>query len=141
MTATTVRKNCAMLISKADCIAWDYNYIVFKALGCFWSFLKLYSNRTFMCTITLKGEISNWDAIAYCKTEQFRSKGQIASEVSSKKNTLTVDTDDCTFNCNNADGHSQTGNRKKLASRIQKTSWRTKATRSALRLCLHTVAY
>ena len=58
-----------------------------------------------------------------------------------KKNTLTVDTNDRTFNCNNADWHSQTGNRKKLASRIHKTSWRTKATRSALRLCLHTVTY
>ena len=74
-----------------------------------------------MCTVTLKGEISNRDAIAYCKTEQFRSKGKLQVEFPAKKNTPTVDTDDCTFNCNNADGHSQTGNCKKLASRIQKT--------------------
>ena len=77
-----------MFISKADCIAWDYNYIVSKALGCFWSFMKLYMHtqiETFMYAITLKGEISNWNAIVYRKTEQFRSKGQNTSKVSSKK--------------------------------------------------------
>ena len=58
-----------------------------------------------------------------------------------KKHPLTVDTDTQTFNGDNADRHSQTGNRKISASKIQKTSWRTKATRSALRLCLHTIAY
>ena len=31
-----------------------------------------------------------------------------------KRNTLTVDTNDQTFNCDNADGHSKTGNRKKV---------------------------
>ena len=48
-------------------------------------------------------------------------KVKLQVEFPAKKNTLTVDTDDRTFNCNNADGHSQTGNCKKLASRIQKT--------------------
>ena len=48
-------------------------------------------------------------------------KVKLQVEFPAKKNTPTVDTDDRTFNCNNADGHSQTGNCKKLASRIQKT--------------------
>ena len=101
-----------------DCIAWDYILFskVLDVSEVFWNFTQI---ETFMCTVTLKGKIS---------------KGHITSRVSSKKKTLTVDTDDRTFNCNNADGHSQTGNCKKLASRIQKTDWRTKATRSALRL-------
>ena len=42
---------------------------------------------------------------------------------------------------NNDNGHSQVGTRKKWASRIRKTSRRTKATRSTLRLCLLTVTY
>ena len=43
-----------------------------------------------------------------------------------------VDTDDQQFNQDKADGHFQTGNPKKI-----KTSRRTKAMRSALRLCSH----
>ena len=67
-----------------DCIAWDY--ILFsKLLDVSEVFCNFTQIETFMCTITLKGEISNWDAIAYCKTEQFRSKGRITSRVSSKK--------------------------------------------------------
>ena len=58
-----------------------------------------------------KGEISN-----YCvsRKQQFRSRGQITSKVSSEKNTKhPVDTDDEQFNQDKADGHLQTGNRKK----------------------------
>ena len=39
-----------------------------------------------------------------------------------KKHPLTVDTNTQTFNWDNADRHSQTGNRKISASKIQKTS-------------------
>ena len=35
-----------------------------------------------------------------------------------RNNTLTVDTDDQKFNCNNDDGHSQTGNRKKNVGKL-----------------------
>ena len=67
-----------------DCIAWDYILFskVLDVSEVFWNFTQI---ETFMCTVTLKGEISNWDAIVYCKTEQFRSKGQITSRVSSEK--------------------------------------------------------
>ena len=49
---------------------------------------------------------------------------QLQVKLPVKKKTLTVDTDEQTFTCDNANGHSQTGNRKELASRIiiQKTS-------------------
>ena len=59
-----------------------------------------------------KGKISN-----YCvsRKQQFRSRGQITSKVSSEKNTKhPVDTDDEQFNQDKADGHLQTGNRKKI---------------------------
>ena len=46
--------------------------------------------------------------------QQFKSRGQITFQVSSEKNTLTEDTDDQTFNCDNVNQHSQTGNLKKI---------------------------
>ena len=57
-----------------------------------------------------------------------------------RNNTLTVDTNDQKFNCYNAKGHSQTRNRIKCwQMEFERQTVRTKATRSALRLCLHTV--
>ena len=49
-------------------------------------------------------------------------------------NTLTVDTDDQKFNCDNADGHLQMGNRKKKmsASWIRKTSSKNKGNKKRL---------
>ena len=49
------------------------------------------------------------------------------------KNTLTIDTDDQKFNCDNANGHSQTGNWKKIsASWIWKTSHKNKSNEKRL---------
>ena len=49
------------------------------------------------------------------RKQQFQSRGQITSKASSeKKHPQTVDTDNQTFNCNNANGHSQTGNQKNI---------------------------
>ena len=58
------------------------------------------------------------------------------------KNDPDGDTDKQTFNCDNADRHSQTWQSKKLACKLQnsKDKQKNKTTRSALRLCLHTVA-
>ena len=52
-----------------DCIAWDYILFskVLDVSEVFWNFTQI---ETFMCTVTLKGEIS---------------KGHITSRVSSKK--------------------------------------------------------
>ena len=68
--------------------------------------------------------------------QQFRYK-----QCFQRNNTLTVDTNGQKFNCDNADGHSQTGNQKKKCRQVEfkRQAVRTKATRSALRLCLHTV--
>ena len=58
-------------------------------------------------------------------------KVKLQVEFPAKKKTLTVDTDDRTFNCNNADGHSQTGN---WQVEFKRQTEEQKATRSALRL-------
>ena len=144
MTATTVRKNCSMFMSKADCIAWDY--ILFSKLldvsKVFWSFTRILKSKL-LCgqsCWSVKYQTEMQSRIA--KLSNSGQKVKLQVQFPAKKTPwLYVDTDDRTFNCDNADGHSQTGNWKKLARRIQKTSWRTKATRSALRLCLHTFVY
>ena len=59
------------------------------------------------------------------KSEQNEASGRGArpQNIYSSANTLTADTDDQKFNCDNADGHSQTNNRKKMSgSWIRKTS-------------------
>ena len=72
----------------------------------------------------------------YCKNSNSSPRGEITRKVSSeKKHPETVDTDNQTFNCDNADGHSQTGNQKNIGK------YNSKATGSAARLCLHTVTY
>ena len=94
----------------------------FKVLGGFW---HVYSNWNFYVRNHIpwkaKGEISNWDAFVYTYHKNSNSGQEdklqaelITSKVSSKKNTLTLDTNEQTFNRDNADEHSQTGNRKKI---------------------------
>ena len=119
-------------------------YIAFKALNLlevsevFWSFICIFKSNLYVhnhVSQKAKGEISNRDAIPNRET---------AIQVQAMfptKNTLTIDTDDQKFNCDNANGHSQTGNRKKKYRQVEfkRQAIRTKAIRSASRLCLHTV--
>ena len=97
-----VMKTCAMLISKADCIARD-KILFSKRLDVSEVF------ETFMQAITShkkQGEISNGDAIAYRENSNSSQEVKLQSKVASeKKNAQTVDTDNQTFNCDNADGH------------------------------------
>ena len=123
-------------VSKADCIARDYIYCFQRseALRGFWSLLKLYMYiqiETFMYTIMshekrrakYQTEMLSWIA-----KQQFRYK-----QCFQQKNTLTIDTDDQKFNCDNANGHSQTGNWKKIsASWIWKTSHKNKSNEKRL---------
>ena len=107
-------------VSKADCIAWDY--ILLSKLWGSWRFLKfsealyVYSKQNFYVhnhvSQKAKGEISNWDIIPNRET---------AIQVQAMfptKNTLTIDNDDQKFNCDNANGHSQTGNWKKYIGKL-----------------------
>ena len=53
--------------------------------------------------------------MAYREKGNSSQKVKLQSKVASeKKHPQTVDTDNQTFNCDNADGHSQTGNRKNI---------------------------
>ena len=110
-------------VSKEDSIA--RHYILLSKLRSSWRFLKfsealyVYSNRNFYVrnhvSQKANGEISNWDAIA---NREIAMNIQVPAN-----NTLTADTDDQKFNRDNADGQSQTGNRKKMSGRwIRKTS-------------------
>ena len=138
--------NCNSLPTKCKlkwmCLRfWFFEIVLHETIYCFqrsWMFLKF--SETLLKSKLLCAQ-SRWRAkyqtemqSCIAKLSNSGQKVKLQVEFPAKKNTLTVDTDDRTFNCNNADGHSQTGNCKKLASRIQKTGWRTKATRSALRL-------
>ena len=97
--------------------------IVFKALGRFGSFLNLYMYiqiETFMCTITshkikqrAKYQTEMLSRIA--KTAILVKSSNYKLSFQRKTNPQTVDTDNQTFNCDNADGHSQTGNRKNIS--------------------------
>ena len=112
-----------------------YN-IAFKALNflevseVFRSFICIFKSNLYIhnhVSQKAKGEISNWDAILNHET---------AIQVQAMfptKNTQTIDTDDQKFNCDNANGHSQTGNWKKiLASWIWKTSHKNKSNEKRL---------
>ena len=118
-------------------------YIAFKALNLlevsevFWSFICIFKSNLHVhnhVSQKAKGKISNWDAIPNCET---------AIQVQAMfptKNTLTIDTDHQKFNCDNANGHSRTGNWKKYRQvEFERQAIRTKAMKSALRLCLHAV--
>ena len=122
------------ILSFWDCTAWDYILFskVFDVSEVFWNFILKSKLLCAQSRWRAKYQTEMQSRIAKLSSSGQKVKLQV--EFPAKKNTPTVDTDDRTFNCNNADGHSQTGNCKKLASRIQKTGWRTEATRSALRL-------
>ena len=69
-----------------------------------------------------------------CK-QQFWSRGQITSRINYKlsfqrKKTLTLDTDEKTFNRYNANGHSQTGNRKKISKQNSKDKSKNKSNKT-----------
>ena len=127
-------------VSKADCIARDYILYCFQsseALRGFWrSFLKLYMYiqiKTFMYTII--SHKKRWvkyqtEMPSQIARQQFRFK-----QCFQQKNSLTLDIDDQKFNCDNANGHSQTGNRKKKksASWIPKTSRKNKSNEKCLK--------
>ena len=99
-------------------------YIAFKALNLlevsevFRSFICIFKSNLYVhnhVSQKAKGEISNWDAIPNRET---------AIQVQAMfptKNTLTIDTDDQKFNCDNANGHSQTGNWKKISAGLSKS--------------------
>ena len=97
----------------------------------FWSFTCI--SKSILCTQSgltkSEGEILNWDAIANPKRAI-----QVQAMFSAKKKTLTGDTDDQKFNCDNADGHSKAGNWKKQLSPswIQKTSHKNKSNEKRL---------
>ena len=92
--------------------------IVFKALGRFGSFLKLYMYiqiETFMCTITsheIKQRTKYQTEMLSCiaKTAILIKRSNYKLSFQRKTHSQTVDTDNQTFNYDNADGHSQTGN-------------------------------
>ena len=94
---TTVIKNCAMLISKAVCIAWDK--ILFSKLldvsEVFWSFTHIFKLKV-LCTqsrlIKSKGKNVKQRCYRVSRKQQFWSRGQITSKVSSEKNTLRLKT-------------------------------------------------
>ena len=96
--------------------------IVFKALGHFGSFLKLYMYiqiKTFMCTITshkIKKKVKYQTEILsrIAKTAILIKRSNYKLSFQRKTHPQTVDTDNQTFNYDNADGHSQTGNLKNI---------------------------
>ena len=141
VTATTVMKNCGMFQKQLALHETIYCFQSSEALGGFWSFLKLYvyiQIEIFMYTITSRKKRRakyQTEMLSGIAKQLFRYK-----KCFQRNNTLTVDTNDQKFNCYNAEGHSQTGNRKKFWQvEFERQTVRTKATRSALRLCLHTV--
>ena len=118
-----VMKTCAMLISKADCIARD-KILFSKLLDVFRNFYV--GNHVSQKT---KGEISNGNAIAYRENSNSSQEVKLQSKVASeKKHAQTV-------NCDNADGHWFTNRQSKKYRRVKFES-------NAKRLeALHTVAY
>ena len=129
-----------ILISKADSIAPD-KILFSKLLGVsevFWSFTCIFKSKLF-CTLLRLAKYQTEMLLCIAK-EQFRSRGQIKSKVSSKK-TPWLDTNDQKFNCNNADGHSQTGNLKKNQQVEFKRQAEEQKQWGVPWDCLHTVAY
>ena len=126
MTATTVMTNCAMFQKRIKLHESIYRF----QSSVFWSFICIFKSNLHVhnhVSQKAKGEISNRDAIPNRET---------AIQVQAMfptKNTLTIDTNDQKFNCDNANGHSQTGNWKKIsASWISKTSHKNKSNEKRL---------
>ena len=116
-----------------------------EALGDFWSFLKfsealhVYPNRFYVCNQVsqkAKGEISNWDAIANPKRAiqvqaMFSAKKKPWLETPMTRNSTAIMPMDIR----------KQAIKKKNCPQVEfeRQAVRKKATRSALRLCLHTV--
>ena len=116
MTATTVMKSCAMLISKANCIARDI--ILFSKLL---DVSEVF--ETFMYAITShKKQRAKYqrEMLSHIeKTTLSVKRSNYKVMLPAKKNTLRLKTP--IINCDNADGHSQTGVIEKIsASTIRK---------------------
>ena len=122
-----------------DCIAQDC--ILFSKLlevsKVFLSFTYIFKSKL-LCTQDFtshkkrRGKISNWDAIAYHENINSGKVVKLEVKFQAEKNTLTVDADDQQFNSRiqlPINIHKQAV-KKKEASRIRKTSQRTKATRA-----------
>ena len=110
-----------MLISKVDCFARDY--ILFSKFlevsEVFQSFACEFKSKPLRMQSRLTSD-KQWGAkyqtemLLRIAKQQFKSRGHITFKVSSEKNTLTEETDDQTFNCDNVNQHWQTGNLKKI---------------------------
>ena len=128
-------KDCAMFQKRIVLHETMYCFQSSEALGGFWIFLKLYMYiqiETFTYAITSHRKRRakyQTEMLSRIAKQQYRYK-----QCFQRNNTLTVDTDDQKFNCGNADGHSQTGNRKKKmsASWIRKTSRKNKGNEKRL---------
>ena len=98
----------------------------------FWSFTCI--SKSILCTQSglTKSEGRNIKLRCYRKSQ--KSNSGTSNVFNKKRKTLTGDTDDQKFNCDNADGHSQAGNRgKKLSpSWIRKTSRKKKSNEKRL---------
>ena len=133
MAATTVMTNCAMFQKWIALHETIYCFQSSEALGGFWSLLRLYMYiqiKTFMYTImSHKKRRAKYqtEMLSWIAKQQFRYK-----QCFQWKNTLTIDINDQKFNCDNANGHYR-------QVELERQPIRTKATRSALRLCLHTI--
>ena len=61
------------------------------------------------------GNFSTMASVLYRENSNSSQEVKLQAKLpAKKKHPQTVDTDNQTFNCNNADGHSQTGNRKNI---------------------------
>ena len=146
--ATTVMKNCAMFEKRIAFLSFlprrerpllagnnaRDDLLPSKLLEVaevFWSFTCIFKSKLLCAQSRLtKSEGRNIKLRCY---RESRNSNSGTSNVSSEKNTLTVNTDDQKFNSDNVDGHSQTGNRKKKsASWIQKTSGKNKSNEKRL---------
>ena len=110
----------AMLISKADCTAGDK--ILFSKLldvsEVFWNFTCLFKLKL-LCTQSrlIKSRGQNIKRRCYGvlqKTAILVKSSNYKHSFQQKKHPETVDTDNQTFNCDNADGPSQTCNWKNI---------------------------
>ena len=110
VTATTVMKNCAMFQKRIALHETIYCFQSSVALAGFWSFLKLMYAITSHKKRRAKYQTEMPSRIA---KQLFRYK-----KCFQRNNTLTVDTNDQKFNCYNAEGHSQKGNRKKNVGKL-----------------------
>ena len=118
-------------------------YIAFKAQKLlkvsevFWSFTCIFKSKLLRTQSRLtNSEGRNIKLRCYCEWRM--AKQQFSYKQCFQRNkTLTADTDDQKFNCDNADWTFT--NRQCREVEFERQAVRTKATRSSLRLCLHTV--